>query len=380
VINWMTSILIGLGGISGLHILFAWIRAWMLGWRARRRPTVEFRLTSTPLASILIPAWKERTTLAATIDSLQQLTYPKWEAIVIAGGPDGTAEYADELCAGLPRFTVIAQPPRGKNAALNLGYARARGDVVVILDADCVVEPEWLARLVAPLTQGYAAAFADYSAADRTWVTDEFEMAKIAAYRVRDSAVLHGGGIALWRSVIEALNGFPEAVTVGTDWDLNERVTKLGVEKAFVPEAHHTTHLPATIGRYFRDEVRWRRAHLQATMRFFASTPAGIRVTAASLSFYVAGILFVAVPLAAVALMSLAPQAIYLWPLFWSWLLLRRAGLGLEVLACTHDRHWLSRVWVSSALLVVSFAAGLTALLTCRRKVVFFQGPRPQHS
>jgi cellulose synthase/poly-beta-1,6-N-acetylglucosamine synthase-like glycosyltransferase len=352
----------------------------MLGWRARRRPVAEFRLASTPLASILIPAWKECATLAATIDALQELTYPEWEAVVIAGGPDGTVDYANELCAGLPRFTVIAQPPRGKNAALNLGYARARGEIIVVLDADCVVEPDWLTRLVAPLTQGYAAAFANYFAADRTWVADEFEMAKISAYRVHGSTVLHGGGIALRRTVVEALGGFPEAVTVGVDWDLNERVNELGIEKAFVPDARHMTHLPATARRYFHDEVRWRRAHLQATMRFHQSTLAGIRATAASLSFYVAGILFMAAPLAGTALMSLAPQAICLWPLLWSWVLLRRAGMILEVLACTHDRRWLSRIWMPSALLVVSFVAGLAALLTCRRKVVFFQGPRRQCS
>jgi cellulose synthase/poly-beta-1,6-N-acetylglucosamine synthase-like glycosyltransferase len=331
-----------------------------------------------PLASILVPAWNERALLAATIGALQRLTYPHWEVLVIAGGPDGTAEYAAELCANLPRFEVIVQPPRGKNAALNLGYARARGEVIVLLDADCVVEPEWLTRLVAPLTRGYAATLANYFPADPTWVTDAFEMTKIAAYQVRGSTVLHGGGIALRRCVVEALGGFSEAVTVGVDWDLNERVTRLGVKKAFVPEARHTTLLPATIGRYFRDEVRWRRAHLQATMRFYESSLAGLRATASSLVFYVVAMLFVAAPLGAMALMSLAPQAIYLWPLFWTWVLLRRIGLGLEVLACTCERYWLSRLWVPSALVVVSFVAGLVALLTCRREVVFFQGPRPK--
>ena len=376
--EYITTLLTGLWVVLGLHVLLVWVQAWRSGQRARQSSRPNAPLTETPFVSILIPAWKERSTLEATLKALQHLSYPKWEAIVIAGGPDGTEAFARKLCQSWLHVRVIAQPPRGKNAAFNLGYREAQGEIIVLLDADCIVEPNWLTQLVAVFEQGAVASLANYLPSQRTWVSAQFEMEKISTYEVHHATTLHGGGIAVRREVIEQLGGFPEEITVGVDWDFDQRVSQLGVKKAFVEEARHKTLLPATLKKYFHDEIRWRRAHLHSVMLFFDGTLAGFGTLAMGLSFYVIGLLFLLVPFISLFLASQSPILIYCWPAFWAWVLLRRIGLVVEVFSYTRDWSWWGRVWAPPTLLVVSFLSGLIALLTIQKRVVFFQGPRPQ--
>src|SRR3954447_18716457 len=52
-----------------------------------------------PRVSVLIPAWNEAGTLPHALSSLRNQRYPDWEAIIIAGGTDGTLREARDLCA-----------------------------------------------------------------------------------------------------------------------------------------------------------------------------------------------------------------------------------------------------------------------------------------
>ena len=367
-----------LWALVGVHILLAWVLAWRRGVQARLIPSIEFSLEATPLVSILIPAWNERSTFNKTINALKQLTYPTWEAIVIAGGTDQTYINALEILKDCNKFKIICQPPCGKNTALNLGYAQSCGEVIVLLDADCIVEPDWLTHLVAPLTCGYQASLANYFPTNFTYISAEFEMAKVLSYQIEHSSVLHGGGIALQRNLVERIGGFPEKVTVGVDWDLDQRVTRLRAKKVFASKARHKTYLPDTLPNYFRDEIRWRRAHLQAVSRFSDLSLRGIKSTILGLSSYIMGVIFWAAPFVALMLKNIFPWSVQLWLALWVWILLRRSAMAYKVVAYTLERRWLLQIGISPILLVVSFLCGTIALLTLWKRIIFFQGPRPK--
>ncbi|MEP7287860.1 MAG: glycosyltransferase family 2 protein [Chloroflexota bacterium] len=366
--------------IIGLWVLIAWGQAWRMGRQARQQSHPMFMLASTPFVSILIPAWNERSTIAATLLALRESRYSEWEAVVIAGGPDGTEAYARDLCKTWAQFKVIAQPPRGKNAAFNVGYAEAKGDLIVLMDADCLVEPDWLANLLAPLTQGYSAAVANYFATEHTLISDQFEMEKILAYEMRGETTLHGGAIAVQRQIIEQIGRFPESVTVGVDWDFDVRVSRLGVRKAFARDAHHRTYLPNSLRRFSKDEIRWRRAHLQLTLGLMGNPSDQGHPLLTSLSFYImGGLFFAALPIGLLGSLSLGSMTpLWLATAFMVWVLLRRVNPAISTLAYTGDRGWLPQLWVTPALLIVSFFSGLIALATLHKQIVFFQGPRPK--
>ena len=101
--------------------------------------------------SVIIPAWNEENIICRTIESLLVSTYPDFNVIVVAGGNDNTFKYADHFTTIDSRITVIEQKPLGKSAALNAGLKYATGKIVVFLDADCIVDQNWLKYLVAPI-------------------------------------------------------------------------------------------------------------------------------------------------------------------------------------------------------------------------------------
>jgi len=97
-----------------------------------------------PPVTILLPAYNEEQSIAATIKSIQQL-HPDFEILVIDdGSTDNTMKEA--LNAGA---TVWPHPYNiGNGAAIKTGLRMASGDWIVMMDADGQHQPEDIARLL----------------------------------------------------------------------------------------------------------------------------------------------------------------------------------------------------------------------------------------
>jgi cellulose synthase/poly-beta-1,6-N-acetylglucosamine synthase-like glycosyltransferase len=320
--------------------------------------------------------------LERCIASLRQVYYPAWEAVIVAGGQDGTYRAAIEACRGLEHFKVVEQQPRGKNAALNQGISVASGDVLVLLDADSTVSPQWLRELVAPIDGVVRATTGNPVPLRETPTSRGEQMERIAAMSIRKSVILQGSGsIAVDREVLNQVGGFPENVFVGVDWDLDARLAAAGVVRAFCPGAEVRTERPATLREYWRNEVRWRRAHLASLIRlrsyFLRDVPSALR----SLYLYVLAWFSVLMTCAAVITVlhdspTVREAVLRVWALFAGWVALRRAALAAEVAAYTRQPHWLYQTWVPPLLLFVTLAASCLASVSIGRITMHFKGPR----
>lgn len=108
-----------------------------------------------PTVSITVPCFNEARTLEKTIQSLLGLNYPKEKLsilIVDDGSKDDTFKIAKEIVARLsPTHTIRAvhQENGGKYTALNRGISESTADLVGCLDADSMVDPEALVRMIA---------------------------------------------------------------------------------------------------------------------------------------------------------------------------------------------------------------------------------------
>ena len=131
-----------------------------------------------PRISMLVPAYNEETTILASVRSFLSISYPQLEVVVVSdGSTDKTlqllvdafdlspvhAAHGHELesapvrkvyrSATTPNLTVVDKENGGTKAdALNAGVLFASGDLVCAVDADTLVEPDALARLVRPFT------------------------------------------------------------------------------------------------------------------------------------------------------------------------------------------------------------------------------------
>ena len=107
-------------------------------------------MMSTPLISIIIPAYNVAPYLSRTLDSVLAQTYSNIEIIAVNdGSSDGTAGLLDAYGAKDPRVKVIHKENGGVTSARLRGVAEADGDWIGFADGDDYIEPDMYARLMA---------------------------------------------------------------------------------------------------------------------------------------------------------------------------------------------------------------------------------------
>lgn len=100
----------------------------------------------TPRVSIVVPTYNEADDIAATLDAIDAQTVDV-ETIVVDASTDRTADVVEARASS--RLRLIRQSRgRGRAAARNEGLLAASGDVVVVLNADVRLPPDFVARLL----------------------------------------------------------------------------------------------------------------------------------------------------------------------------------------------------------------------------------------
>jgi glycosyltransferase involved in cell wall biosynthesis len=97
----------------------------------------------TPKVSVITALHNKGAYVAETIQSVLAQTMPDWEMIVVENGstdngPETVREFSDD------RIQLIDSPRQGPGAARNFGLAQATGDWILFLDADDLIEPDFL--------------------------------------------------------------------------------------------------------------------------------------------------------------------------------------------------------------------------------------------
>lgn len=107
--------------------------------------------------SVVMPVYNERNTLRVVVARVLAVPLELELVCVDDGSDDGSREILAELQARYPELRVFLQPYNmGKGAALRRAIQEARGDFVVIQDADLEYNPEDYTVLLDPLIQGKA--------------------------------------------------------------------------------------------------------------------------------------------------------------------------------------------------------------------------------
>lgn len=222
-------------------------------------------LDGTERVSVLLPAWNEGPIVERAIEAFQGLSYPNRELLVCAGGSDGTYERALRA-ADAERTRVVEQTSdMNKQAALNACLEEARGDVLYLVDGDCVLDDETWNAALRPVVEGDETVVAGTSRPlDEQWgrllptyqhVKEEYERARRPRY-VRG---LLGRNAVVSRAAMDELGAFDESIRAGTDYNLAKRLLDAGHEIRFVPNSRVRTRYPTSVGTYFAQQSRWLR-------------------------------------------------------------------------------------------------------------------------
>ena len=98
-----------------------------------------------PLVSIVIPVYNQEKYLQETLDSVIYQRFDNWECILVNdGSTDHSLKIILEYVSIDTRFTYIDSANKGVSNARNLGMQRIKGDYVLFLDGDDLIDPEKL--------------------------------------------------------------------------------------------------------------------------------------------------------------------------------------------------------------------------------------------
>ncbi|NJL86663.1 MAG: glycosyltransferase [Leptolyngbyaceae cyanobacterium SM1_1_3] len=201
----------------------------------------SLELNDWPFVSVVIPVFNSSEGLKATLEALQNQSYPK-ERFEIVVSDNNSTDGSDKIATSFPNTKVVYELDiQGAGAARNKALSVATGEVIAFTDADCIPDSEWLKLTVLAL---------DNYKVDR--VAGEIDIAPITPASSA-SAILNAvrhlyqkdlveryytaatANLVVRRSVFDKIGNFK--ATFLEDFEFGIRAHEKGIKIAYVPEA-----------------------------------------------------------------------------------------------------------------------------------------------
>ena len=259
-------------------LLWGYLRSVATGsgsWALRRNAAHEL-IDNFPPVTAVIACFEEEETIEETIDYLTRQEYPGELRILIAddGSKDRTAELARARAAEDPRISVANLPHGGKANALTRALKQVETPLVVTVDADTLLMPASLERLVArllispPDTVAVAGAvFVRNSRSNFFTKAQEWDYFLGIASVKRQQGLFQGtmvaqGAFSVYRTAaLSAVGGWPDRI--GEDIVLTWALMRAGGRVGYERTAIAVTGAPEDAKAFARQRRRWARGMIE---------------------------------------------------------------------------------------------------------------------
>jgi cellulose synthase/poly-beta-1,6-N-acetylglucosamine synthase-like glycosyltransferase/peptidoglycan/xylan/chitin deacetylase (PgdA/CDA1 family) len=241
---------------------------------ARRRRRAKAPRWLPDQIVVLVPAYNEEKVICKTLQTLLASTVSeRLEIIVIDdGSSDKTAEVVKEEFSGTRRVRICTKENGGKAAALNYGIAQSSAEVAVAIDADTVVLPDAIERLVGHFGDPAIGAVAGkVVVGNPVNLLTRFQSLEYItsqnldrrAFELFNAIGVVPGAVGAWRrqALVEA-GGYSHD-TLAEDADLTLTLQRYGWKVIAEPGAIALTEAPETLRAFLKQRFRWMFGTLQ---------------------------------------------------------------------------------------------------------------------
>ncbi len=255
---WMFVIAITLGiARSVIIVVLAYLR---------RRPKWLDDAPCPPV-TVIVPAYNEETVVLRTVDSVLASDYAKMKVIVVDdGSTDKTFDVVKAAYGTDPRVRLVRQDNQGKAQALNHGYWLAHSEIIVAIDADTMILPDAVSRLVRHFANPKVGAVAgNTKVGNRMNMLTRLQAVEYItsqnldrrAFERFNAILVVPGAIGAWRKpVVDTVGGY-SSETLAEDADLTVAIIRAGYRVTYEAGAIAMTEAPETLSQLLRQRLRW---------------------------------------------------------------------------------------------------------------------------
>lgn len=223
-----------------------------------------------PFVTVMIPSHNEDSVITATVENILSMEYENYEVIVIDDrSDDNTANVIRGLEKKYEKVTAFVRDKSafpGKSAVLNDALLLAKGDAILVFDADARVAPDFLSKLVPNLEPEDVGAVQarkiirnkDYNFLTRCQNNEytldaNFQVGRDA---VKGAVELRGNGELIKRTALEDIGGWNN-YTITDDLDMSTQLHLKGWDVRFCPEVIVTEEGIIYLVPLYRQRRRW---------------------------------------------------------------------------------------------------------------------------
>jgi cellulose synthase/poly-beta-1,6-N-acetylglucosamine synthase-like glycosyltransferase/peptidoglycan/xylan/chitin deacetylase (PgdA/CDA1 family)/spore germination protein YaaH len=235
----------------------------------------------TPFVSVVIAAYNEEKVICKTVDSILSSDYPAFEVLIVDdGSKDHTFGVVQDSFANHPGVRLITKPNGGKSSAVNLGFKKAQGEIVVALDADTLIAENAISLFVNHFkNEKVAAVSGNVKVGNKGnlltyWQHIEYVTGfnlERRAFAALNCITVVPGAIGAWRKTAVEEAGFFKEDTLAEDTDITLTLLRQGKKIEFEEKAYAYTEVPEDIKSLAKQRYRWVYGTLQCLWKHRAA-------------------------------------------------------------------------------------------------------------
>lgn len=268
--------------LMAIYAIFSTI-ATKIKQRKEKKSPQERNENYKPFVSIMIPAHNEESVIVTTVETVLKLDYPNFEIIAIDDrSSDNTASVLKELENKYPQKVIAFIRPKdafpGKSAVLNDALKLAKGDAILVFDADATMDSDFLTNLVyelEPKDVGAVQARKIVRNKDVNILTrcqnNEMTMdtnLQVGRDAVKGAVELRGNGELIKRTALEDIGGWNN-YTITDDLDMSTRLHIKGWDVRFCADTAVYEEGIMYLFPLYKQRRRWLEGSIRRYLEYF---------------------------------------------------------------------------------------------------------------